>query len=260
MEESISDLWEKRSQIYETRIEGVLPKSFPPAVNGYLHRWMFRQVERVIPQENAKVLDLGCGYGRLSEEILKDFPKSLTFGIDISDTYVSLYNKNLSPRGKASRGDIRKLQFSNASFEVVFMVTTLMYITNKKEQEKAMKEIFRVLKPGGKFVIIERNPKGYGLITLGGFINKLRGNKFREITAVSFDKDYMKALISKSGGKIEITEGIPIWTLSLPLLIILSKLKININIILKLVSILDKVLKQLLTPSLYIVYTGISKK
>ncbi len=260
MTENINTLWEQRSKTYGTRAEGVLPKSFPPVVNSYLHRWMFEQIRKVLPLGKIKVLDLGCGYGRLSAEVIKNFPESQTFGIDVSETYVSLYNQQLSPKGKAVKGDIRKLPFESASFEVVFIVTTLMYVTNKREQEKVMSEIFRVLKPAGKFIVIERNPKGYSLVTLGGLISKLRGDKFREIQAVSFDKDYMKALINRSGGKVEKIQGIPFWTLFLPILIILARLNVNVTRILKLVFFLDRWFSWLLMPSLYIAYTGVNKK
>ena len=33
--------WEMRSRIYGTKIEGVLPKSFPRVVNSYLDKWMY---------------------------------------------------------------------------------------------------------------------------------------------------------------------------------------------------------------------------
>lgn len=261
MKEDISTLWEERSRFYKERMNGVLPKSFPSPVNNYLHSWMFEQIKKVIPAgKTVKVLDLGCGYGRLSKEVLKKFPKSLTFGIDISETYVNLYNQNLSPRGKATSGDVRKLPFKNSSFDVIFVVTTLMYITKKSDQEKVMTEIFRVLKAKGKYVIIERNPSGYGLVTLGGFVSKIRGRKFREIPAVSFDVSSMKLLIKRCGGEVIDLHGIPFLTMSLPLLFLLSIINRNIaERILKGVSFFDRVFSWLLTPSLYISYIGEKK-
>lgn len=254
-------LWEKRSKVYKEHIGGVLPKSFPQPVNKYLHNWMFEKIKIIIPEdEKIRVLDLGCGYGRLSKEILDSFPKALTFGIDLSDTYINLYNKSLTPRGKALKGDIRKLPYKSAYFDVVFMVTTLMYITNAGEQEKVMREIFRVLRPGGKFVIIERNSYAYALITLWGFVSLLRGKKFKEIPAVSFSASFMKSLISKGGGCIKSMQGIPLWTLSLPFLFLLSWINTySTHLVLIGVSILDRKFSALLTSSLYIAYIGEKK-
>lgn len=258
MKESIGSLWEERSKDYGTQITGVLPKSFPLPVNHYLHKWMFKQLKGVIPKnKKVKVLDLGCGYGRLSEEVLWEFPQSRTFGIDISPYYVSLYNKNLFPRGRAIFGDIRTLPFPCSTFDIVFMVTTLMYVTKEKDQEKVMSEIFRVLKRGGKFVIIERNPKGYRIITLGGLISKLRGKKFREITSVSFDKAYMLSLISRYSGSVFALQGIPFFTLFLPFSILTSFVSKSVTEkLLFIVFLFDRLFGWILTPSLYISYSG----
>lgn len=255
---SIEREWEKRSREYGTRIEGVLPKSLPKLVNEYLDRWMYEQIKNVVPSSQAvKILDLGCGYGRLSQKLLRDFSKCQTFGIDVSQNYVEVYNKNLSPRGKAIKGDIRKPPFPNNYFDIVFMVTTLMYITKKQGQERAMKELFRVLKPGGSFVIIERNPTGHSIITLGSLVSKIRGKKFKEIKSVSFEKNYMESLIKESGGILNETNGLPFWTLFLPILIVFSKINQTLlKIILKILKFTDQKASSLLTPSLYIAYIG----
>lgn len=262
MENKIWEAWEERSRKYGTKPEGVLPKSLPAPVNDYLNNWMFEQIRWSMKTfKKAVVLDLGCGYGRLSKQILDEFKNLSIVGIDVSQTYVDLYNKNLSPRGRAIRGDIRNLPFKDSFFNVVFMVTTLMYIIKKPDQEKVCDEIFRVLKPGGRFVIIERNPIGQNIITFGGLISKIRGRKHKEIPAASFRKDYLTGLIKKSGGFVIQTRGIPAWTLLLPLSIIIFTMSQNLaRKFLGLVESLDNLLSWFLTPSLYISYTGTKKK
>lgn len=269
MENYINIFWEKRSKIYGTKITGVLPKSFPLPVNDYLHHWMFEQIERLIPKKkNLTILDLGCGYGRLSQEVLQKFPDVKTVGIDISPTYVELYNKNLLPRGRAVLGDVRKLPFPDQEFDLVFMVTTLMYVTAKFDQKIVLKEIFRVLKAEGKFVFIERNPIGARIVTGGGLVTKLRGKKHQEIPSTSFSYNYLSGLIKASGGKINKFSGIPVFTLLLPILIITSLInnflsqRVKLGLSQKLISLvwlLDQKLNTLLTPSLYISYSGIKK-
>lgn len=261
MKEDIGILWEQRSKVYGTRPEGVLPKSFPGPVNNYLHNWMFGRIKETIPKnKKVRILDLGCAYGRLSSEILKEFPKAHTFGVDVSHHYISLYNESLNPRGKATVGDIRNLPFGDDSFDIVFMVTTLMYVIKKEDQERVMKEIFRILKPKGKFVVIERNPIGYALITLGGLVGKLRGKKFQEITSVSFRKTYMSFLIREGGGSIDHYRGLPAWTLFLPFSVLLSK--VNTGLLKKILNVirpLDVRVSWLLTLSLYISYSGVKR-
>lgn len=259
---TIQEAWEKRSRQYGRRIEGVLPKSFPRPVNEYLHNWMFKQIEKIIPRKGRmQVLDLGCGYGRLSSEILNRFPKARVFGIDVSQNSVDLYNQSLSPRGKAVKGDIIKLPFESNFFDVVFMVTTLMYLTEAADQKKAISELFRVLRPGGRFVIIERNPTGHSIVMLHGLVEKVRGEGKKEISAVSFPYRYMRKLIEENGGLVEETSGIPLWTLTIHLAIVLSFISdFLLRNFVKTISFLDQKLDFLLTPSLYIAYSGKARR
>lgn len=254
--------WEERSKKYKDKIEGVLPKSFPPALNGYLDEWMHAQVKSVINSGvQLNILDLGCGYGRLSSKILSEYPQAHLTGIDLSQHYVDLYNKHLSPKGHAQKGDITKLNFPKQTFDVVFMVTTLMYLTDKKSQAKAMKEIFRVLKPDGKFVFIERNLYGYKLVTLGGLVDAIRGETNKEIAAVSFKPDDFEKFVTKNNASLDKMSGIPILTVFLPLGFLISYFKLPGEVYFyKIIKFLDLNLSWLLTPSLYISYIGSGRR
>ena len=250
--------WEARSQKYKTAMEGVLPKSFPKPVNLYLDGWMFGEVSGPLRQgkEDAKILDIGCGYGRLSGKILRKHKKTRLWGIDVSKTYVAIFNKTLFPRGKAQVASATKLPFDNSFFDHIFMVTTLMYVLSKKEVEKVFSEVFRVLKAGGSFVLIERSPVGYGFVTLWGVVSFLRGKRHQEIVARSFSPEEITRLARKNGVRIKKAHGIPVTTLLLHVLILLGKRNsFLIGKLLSLTSWLDDKLKKILIPSLYVSYT-----
>lgn len=235
-----------------------MPKSFPRIVNLYLDQWMFEQAAGVInPAKKIKILDLGCGYGRLSRQLLKAFPKAETVGVDISPNYIKLYNQDLRPRGRALKVDIRKLPFKNNSFDVVVMMATLMYVVDKSDQKKVMQEIFRVLKTDGKFIFIERNPLGYAWVTAGGLVGKIRGQKHREISAVSFEPRYLSKLIKSSGSSVGQLRGLPFGTLFLPGLIITGLLSEKLTSwMLAMIKPLDKIFTKFITFSLYVAYIG----
>lgn len=257
---TVAKLWEKRSKIYGKQIEGVLPKSFPPVVNEYLDDFMFNEVSSVVKNQKLKILDLGCGYGRLSKRLLNMFPKTKLFGIDISGTYVELYNKELSPGGKAKTDDIRNIPFESKTFDTVFMVTALMYLQKKEDQKKCINEIFRVLKKRGKFVIIERNESGYKWLNLWGLVSNVRGKIKREIPSVSFTKKYLEGLINQGGGKLISAHGIPVCSMFLHPLIILSMFNPSVGrFFLKIAFMFDLRFNYLLTPSLYISYIGVNE-
>lgn len=251
--------WEERSIKYGYKVEGVATKSLPPSVNRELDLWMYKNIESAIDKISSKktvnVLDLGCGYGRLSKPLLKKFPSVKTYGVDISKTYVELYNKDLKPRGKAVEADIKKLPFKNNFFDVVFVVTTLMYLTKSDEQKKAIQEILRVLKPGGKAVIIERSPSGYALLTLGGLISLIRGKKNKEISATSIEKESLKKNVFDLKAKVEEISGIPFLSFYMLLSVLLSKLNPKLaEVFLEPIMSVDRKFKSFLWPSLYLCY------
>ncbi len=248
----IADFWEKRSKLYQNEIEGVMPKSFPRVLNHYLDQWMFQQIDGT---SKGHILDVGCGYGRLAAPLLDKYKEVKVSGIDISITYVQLFNQLLSPRGHAYVGTFEKLPFKDQSFDEIYVVTALMYIVNTKDHVKVMKELFRVLKPDGRLVLIERSPLGYQWTTAFGLVDLIRGKKHHEIPAVSFNRHDMTNLVTLSGGKVESVSGVPLFTILFPVLMVLSLLSPAVgNILLRMVQPLDTLFQRITECSLYISY------
>lgn len=257
-DKKIKTLWDERSAKYKDDIAGVLPKSFPLVVNQAIDDWEFGLISGLIKNKTGyNILDVGCGYGRVSERILKKFDKVETTGIDIAKNYVNLFNKKMKPRGKALVADMRKIPLKNESVDLVLVITAFMYCVTKEDQKKAFNEIFRVLKKDGKILLIERDVAGYNLITLGGIVGKIRGQMNKEITAVGFDPKDIEKLAIKNGGKIESKSGMPAFTLSLPVFFVLNKLsnKSLLKAYLKFTQKLDRLFGKIVYPSLYIAYT-----
>ena len=73
------------------------------------------------------------------------------FGIDISSPTVGLAREQFAPGAlKASRADVRHLPFADASFDVVYSMGTIEHFD---ESEDAVREMARVLKPGGRVIL-----------------------------------------------------------------------------------------------------------
>lgn len=248
-----TDFWELRSKEYQSDPRGVLPKSYPKSMNDYLHKWMSRIIQNTA--HVGSILDIGCGYGRLSQEILSFNKKNKTVGIDISKTYVNLYNSALMPRGEAYVADMRKLPMKDQTFDTVVCATSLMYLTNKEDQMKAITEFARVLKPSGNLILIERSPSGHSFVTLGGVVTRLRGKKKREIHAVSYSPRDIRALTSPLFVQSHVY-GMPAFTISFYLLFLISKFTPFLSpTALKFVGFADQRLSRILTPSLYVAYS-----
>ena len=104
----------------------------------------------------ARVLDVGCGLGDDAREIAAIVgAEGRVVGIDPSETMVTESNKRASGSGLTVEfriGDVRKLDFPDASFDFVRTDRVLMFVS---ETETALSEIVRVLRPGGRVVASE---------------------------------------------------------------------------------------------------------
>lgn len=93
-----------------------------------------------------KLLDVGCGNGRLSH-FLKNEPVNY-IGVDNNRTMLRIAKKK-NPRVHFRYADACKLPFPTHSFDAVWAIALLHHLPTKKLQLCALKEMKRVLKPGG---------------------------------------------------------------------------------------------------------------
>lgn len=102
-------------------------------------------------KEGDNVLELGSGNGANIFYLLEKKDANYT-GVDLVENQISRANKLTKNRARFISADFNKLPFDNNSFEVVFSVEALCHSLNK---EQTLKEISRVLKPGGKLLIFD---------------------------------------------------------------------------------------------------------
>jgi ubiquinone/menaquinone biosynthesis C-methylase UbiE len=108
-------------------------------------------------RQGMKVLDLGCGYGEVSANILADADRR-GIGIDLSlcDLHeAQIRNVPQVIRSRARQiviGDARSLPFAHAEFDAVVMKMVLHEVP-MWDQPTVCEEVFRVLRPGGVFVV-----------------------------------------------------------------------------------------------------------
>ena len=103
--------------------------------------------------KNYTVLDLGCGGGRNIEYFLTKADK--VYGLDHSETSVKMaseINKKAIESGRCQIlvGDVKSLPFEDESIDIVTAFETIYFWD---EIEECFKEIYRVLKKGGQFLI-----------------------------------------------------------------------------------------------------------
>ncbi|RCX19815.1 methyltransferase family protein [Fontibacillus phaseoli] len=100
----------------------------------------------------AKVLDLCCGMGRHSMAL--DEAGYVVTGIDLSEVLLREARKN-DPEGRVTwlQGDMRNLPLEGGFDAVVNLFSSFGYFEQDAEHVKVLKEIHRMLKPQGRFII-----------------------------------------------------------------------------------------------------------
>jgi SAM-dependent methyltransferase len=108
------------------------------------------------------ILDVGCGGGRTINKLAAIATQGSVFGVDYAQGSLAAtyeYNKDLIAEGRVriEYASVSKLPFPTSQFDLVTAIETQYYWPDLPGD---MREILRVLKPGGKLVIIAENYKG----------------------------------------------------------------------------------------------------
>jgi len=100
------------------------------------------------------VVDLGCGNGRLYQ-IFEGLPISY-IGVDQSEELLVLARKQFHG-GKFIQGSMLSTPLADGGTDVIFCIAALQHIPGGEFQKKAVEEMKRVLKPGGKVILSNWN-------------------------------------------------------------------------------------------------------
>jgi SAM-dependent methyltransferase len=123
-----------------------------------------RLLDRIPWTGSERVLDVGCGRGLMLVGAAKRLTSGTATGIDIWQAEDLSGNRPEAPLENARRegvadrvevrtADMRKIPFPNATFDAVVSCAAIHNLYDEPDRAKAIREITRVLKPGGHAVI-----------------------------------------------------------------------------------------------------------
>jgi len=170
-----------------------------------------REAERLkafLP-DGGDVLEVAPGPGFLAIELARD-PRMRIMGLDISKTFVELAQKNAAEAGVTAQfrvGNASEMPFADGSFDLLLCRAAFK---NFSEPEKALREMRRVLRPGGTGVIIDlrrdasmtditRAVEGMRLGAVNRFVTKLT---FRlMLLKRAYTKEELEKMLDRAGFK-----------------------------------------------------------
>lgn len=121
--------------------------------------WRRFAVRAAAVKPGETVLDVACGTGDLTEAFAQRSPAAKVIGVDFTPEMLTIAERKLATRRSDTRsrityqeGDAQSLALPDASVDVVSIA---FGIRNVQSPKRALAEFHRVLRPGGRLVILE---------------------------------------------------------------------------------------------------------
>ena len=102
-------------------------------------------------KKKPKLLDISCGTGELLKKLQG---KAQLYGVDLSEEMLAIARKKLSKNTTLLKADVHELPFKDHLFDYVISTEAFHHY---HDQQKALHEMFRIAKIGGKVMIVDIN-------------------------------------------------------------------------------------------------------
>lgn len=168
---------------------------------GPSHRALLRRMKAVAGNRPVRVLDVGCGTGVFASRVRQALPSARVWGIDLVSDMLqkgSLRWRQHAGAVQPVQGDSERLPFADSSFDFITCANSFHHYPH---QDRAVAEMHRVLKPGGRLMIIDGYrdaPWGWLIYDVcvawvEGSVHHASARRFREL----FDQAGLRAVAQR---------------------------------------------------------------
>jgi glutamate racemase len=152
-----------------------------------------------LPKSEFSLLELGCGSGALLDLLSPRIKRGL--GVDVSEAMMKIARKRNQKNQNISFGKINDFHLpvkENAVFDIVVSMLSWRYV----HWLPMLREIFRILKPGGRLLLIDMTSKKAGFFEIPfAFLNRLR-TILRNLKYPEFNKNLGRLVQSSDWKKM----------------------------------------------------------
>lgn len=125
--------------------------------------WRKKAISRLNKEDHKTILDVATGTADMAIEINKQLQPKKIVGLDISANMIEVGNKKVDKKGLSDIislevGDSENMTYPNESFDAT---TVAFGVRNFGNLEKGLSEMNRILRPGGKIVVLEFSKPSY---------------------------------------------------------------------------------------------------
>ncbi|WP_448560572.1 class I SAM-dependent methyltransferase [Trichothermofontia sp.] len=147
------DVFNRKARFFDRwapTYDWLLPSVFYQAVHQ-------RLLEYVQLPDNAVVLDIGCGTGRLLNRLAARYPHLRGYGLDLAPVMLQQARRRNQhrPRLIFKQGRSEAIPFGDNFFNAAFSTISFLHYPDPKA---VMGEVYRVLQPGGRFYLVDYIP------------------------------------------------------------------------------------------------------
>lgn len=129
-------------------------ENFPSTIDPRIHHVQLI-VDYLGDVNGKRVLDVGCGKGRFARVLAERYPQASITAFDLAEAMLRSVPEPLAP----CAGSMTALPFRTAAFDCAYATESLEHAV---QIETAIAEMCRVVRPGGRIVIIDKNIDQWG--------------------------------------------------------------------------------------------------